>query len=103
MHAPQQRVLSPRVRPRRVSRSFFVFANLILENWYLRVTLSFIPFVYSKVEDHFHMFKSHLYIFTVNCLLAEEITFWCLTKLLATLQDSAELISSRESRDLSPA
>lgn len=56
MHAPQERVLRSQrpLNPHSVSRGFFVFANLILENWYLRVTLSFIPFIYSKVEDHFH-------------------------------------------------
>lgn len=42
MHAPQERVLRSQrpPNPHSVSRGFFVFANLILENWYLRVTLS---------------------------------------------------------------
>lgn len=104
MHAPQEHVLrSQRPPPHNVSHSFVVFASLILENWYLRVTLSFIPFIYSKIEDHFCMFKSHVCIFTVSCLLTERITFWCLVELLVTLGDSAEIVSSRESGDSRPA
>lgn len=86
-----------------LSRSFFVLANLILENWYLRETLSFIPRVYSKVKDHFHLLKSHVCVFSVNCPLTEGIALWCLIKLLVTLRDSAEVIPSRKSRDSRPA